>query len=180
MTTALALKETASIYEGVPASLAGSGGDALGVTRDLIEKAENETRERRLAAIRDKAALNEMVSILKASPAGIDEGILRSLDETIEAVGRQASEHAEHVEFVERDAEGVLAAARRAAPDDFKGVRKLIARFIATGKEMHSDIVELYYFLLSIKADLDPDACGGPSFANPDELKAFLDAELSE
>jgi uncharacterized tellurite resistance protein B-like protein len=181
MIAALALKETASIYEGaLERPQADVSTDYAERVRRGIDAAERLVRDRKIKAIHERAKLNEAFEALRSAEGGIPTEIKEELDRTIFAIVSQIAEHVDAVEDVQKKTQDLLENVRKLSPKNFKVARKEIARFIEYGKEMHSDMVDMYYFLLSIKSELDPETNIGPSFDNPDELKAFLDAELAE
>ena len=57
-------------------------------------------------------------------------------------------------------------------------LRKQIRQMLDAMLEEHNRSVEHYYFLLALHADYDPEARGGPSFADPAELGAYLRQQL--
>jgi uncharacterized tellurite resistance protein B-like protein len=178
MTASLALKETAAIYQGALKPLeVGDLADYAANVRRAIDAAERLVRSRKIKAISERAKVSEAFAGLLAG--GLPAEVKEQLDKTILAVSNQITEQAEAIEHVQRDSDELLKKVRTLSPENFKVARKEISRFIECGKEMHSDIVDMYYFLLSLKSELDPEIHIGPSFDNPDELKAFLDAELA-
>jgi hypothetical protein len=181
MAAALALKETASIYEGVlERPNVDPSADYARQVKVGIDAAERLVRSRKIKAISERMKVNEQFEALHASGRAIPEDVKQQLDETIAAVAQQVEEHAAAVEMVKRDSRHLLEKVRVVTPENFKVATKEISRFIEYGKEMHSDIVDMYYFLLSLKSGIDPEASAGPSFDNPDELKTFLDNELAD
>lgn len=183
MSAALALKEAASIYEGVPERPTGeASSDFLAVVKGHVDVADRMTRDRKIKAIQERAKINEFFQTMTASLDGVTQEVMDELSSATDALSNQIVEHSASVAQVEREAESILreAGEMKLPTQTVKAIRKEFSRFIDAGKEMHSDAVEMYYFLLSLKAELDPDANVGPSFDNPDELKAYLDAELAD
>lgn len=180
MVAALALKETASIYEGAlarPQTDVSPGYAAK--LKAQVEVSERLVRARKIKAIHERAKISETFEALRAK-GEISSEIEAELDGTIIAVGNQIKSHSVDIEEVEEESRALLERVKKLSPENFKVARKEIARFIESGKEMHADMVDMYYFLLSIKSELDHETETGRSFHNPDELKAFLDAELAE
>jgi hypothetical protein len=53
-------------------------------------------------------------------------------------------------------------------------LRELQTRLLKAEASFINALVDYYYFLLALRAEHDPDARGGPSFDNPDDLAAYL------
>lgn len=182
MSAAAALRETATIYGAVPEQLpSGRMGNPLESTKALVAQADDQQRTQKVRSIALRGELDRAVTALIATGvrSGIDEA-LENLEQAIADISEQAEKHAAYVAFVQVDSEKLLETIRTNFPGMHKGARKQIAKFIDIGKEIHADIVDMYYFLLAIRSQLDPEAKGGPSFHDPEKLRAYLEAATAD
>jgi poly-D-alanine transfer protein DltD len=143
------------------------------------DNSQRQARERKLRSIQERAKVSEKLTAL-AAKGPLSPDTIAAIDQALEAVSKQAREHAGYVDYVENDSKRLLNHLKHARPDTFKATKKYVSQYIDIGKEMHADAVNLYYFLLSLKAQFDPSATEGPSFSNPDELQAYLEAALAD
>lgn len=72
---------------------------------------------------------------------------------------------------LKRDVERDL---KEASPQDVGTVRRLNGKLLAIAEDFHSEGKDFALFLRALRAEIDPEARGGPTFDNPDALEAYL------
>ncbi|WP_398468015.1 hypothetical protein [Tardiphaga sp.] len=180
-TAALAFKETTEIYSGGFGALSARGESSyLTNIRRSVDDAERMLNRRKSAAIEERRRLATVFKDMHKA-GEITTEVLTSLDLTISAVSAQATEQADAVEAISIEAETLLAQVRALRIDEYKAVRKEIARFLDYGKVMHSDIVDMYYFLLSLKNEYAEPTHSevAATFDSASDVRAFLKASLA-
>lgn len=141
---ALALKQTAEIYETTPAKHSLEVNTAADVKK-VVDGMEKLVRARKQRAILERATLN---ATFEAFQRNVPSELFAQLDETIALISEQIADHRDYVAKVEGDSREMLQDIKGLNEGAYKNAKKQLSRFVDLGHEMHNDAVELYYFAL--------------------------------
>jgi hypothetical protein len=94
--------------------------------------------------------------------------LISSIDVAIKAVGE--------IRAVQAGTKERLDQINALSPQMGRQMRRLEKQYWDALDEQYNAAVEIYYALLALQAEYDPDARGGPSFENADDLIASLDS----
>jgi hypothetical protein len=100
--------------------------------------------------------------------------VLERLDELIEVVDRIIVEAKRQHQGCVEETDRRIAASAKVDKESARTSRKLQKRLLKAHAAWVNSMVEYYYFLLSLRAEHDPDARGGPVFDDPRALSAYL------
>jgi hypothetical protein len=139
---------------------------------------EQLSRERVAHLISSRPRLaDDIKNILSSSPQSIAD-VLIHIDGLVEVVGRTIDDQRATLEVGRIETDLKIAKAASADANAARSLRELQKRLLKAGTDFINALVEYYYFLLALRAEHDPDARGGPSFDNPDDLAAYLREQL--
>jgi hypothetical protein len=116
-------------------------------------------------------------NILKSSPELLGD-VLIHIDGFVEVVSRMIDDQKARLEVGRIETDRKIANAAAADRNAARLLRKLQKRLLKAETGFINALVDYYYFLLALRAEHDPDARGGPSFDNPDDLAAYLREQL--
>jgi hypothetical protein len=143
-----------------------------------LSEFEQLCRERVAHAIASRTKLAvDIKNILSLSPELLAD-VLTHIDGLVEVVSKIIDDQKARLEagHIETDRKIAKAASTDANTAEF--LRELQTRLLKAEASFINALVEYYYFLLALRAEHDPDARGGPSFDNPDDLAAYLREQL--
>jgi hypothetical protein len=127
-------------------------------------------------ASRTKLAV-DIKSILSSSPELLAD-VLLHIDGLVEVVSRVIDDQKARLEAGRIETDRKIANATSADGNAAGLLRELQTRVLKAEADFINALVDTYYFLLALRAEHDPDARGGPSFDNPDDLAAYLREQL--
>jgi hypothetical protein len=119
----------------------------------------------------------DIKDILSSSPELLAD-VLNHIDGLVEAVSQIIDDRKARLEAGRIETDRKIAQAASADGNAAELLRKLQSRLLQAEADFLNALVNYYYFLLALRAEHDPDARGGPSFDNPDELAAYLREQL--
>lgn len=134
------------------------------------------TRAAHFVSSRTKLAA-DIKNILSSSPELLAD-VLAHIDGLVEAVSQTIDDQKARLEAGRIETDRKIANAASADGDATGLLRKLQMRLLKAETDFINALVEYYYFLLALRAEHDPDARGGPSFDNPEDLAAYLREQL--
>jgi hypothetical protein len=102
------------------------------------------------------------------------EEALRSIGSFIEAVDRDIETERLAIEQSDLRSRQAVADVRKKSSDNAHFAQKMLKRVREAWVAQHNTKVDLYYFLLALRAEYDPDARGGPTFDDPEALGRYL------
>ncbi|HXO71962.1 MAG TPA: hypothetical protein VN838_23625, partial [Bradyrhizobium sp.] len=105
-------------------------------------------------------------------------GVLAHIDGLVEVVSRTIDDQKGRLEAGRIETDRKISKAASTDRNAAGSLRELQARLLKAEADYINALVDYYYFLLALRAEHDPDARGGPSFDNPDELAAYLREQL--
>ena len=139
---------------------------------------EQLSRERVAHFISSRTKLaGDIKNILSSSPELLAD-VLLHIDGLVEVVSRTIDDQKAKLEVGRIETALKIAKAASAAGNATGLLRELQTRMLKAETNFINALVEYYYFLLALRAEHDPDARGGPSFDNPDDLAAYLREQL--
>jgi hypothetical protein len=118
-----------------------------------------------------EAGLKLRASLWQMAGSEADRPDLHALSAVIDGYERHLRSEARRLRRMERWGENDVA---NAAPSDQDLVRRNIARLMALAYGYYREAQDFALFLRAVRAELDPDARGGPVFGDPDALEAYL------
>jgi hypothetical protein len=165
-----------------PLALLLSGGPAGPVSiadyAEALPAFEQLSRERVAHAIASRTKLAvDIKNILSSSPE-LFADVLLHIDGLVEVVSETIGDQQAGLEVGRIETDLKIAKAASVDRNEAASLRKLQARLLKAGADLINALVDYYYFLLALRAQHDPDARGGPSFDNPDDLAAYLREQL--
>jgi hypothetical protein len=125
---------------------------------------------------RTKLAI-DIKNILSSSPELLAD-VLVHIDGFVEVVSQIIDDQKAKLEAGRIETDHKIAKAASADANAARFLRKLQKRLLKAETNFINALVDYYYFLLALRAEHDPDARGGPSFDNPDDLAAYLREQL--
>jgi hypothetical protein len=139
---------------------------------------EQLSRERvaHLFSSRTKLAA-DIKNILSSSPELLAD-VLLHIDGLVEVVSKLIDDQKTRLEVGRIETDLKIATAASADANAARSLRELQTRLLKAEADFINALVDHYYFLLALRAEHDPDARGGPSFGNPDDLAAYLREQL--
>jgi hypothetical protein len=111
-----------------------------------------------------------------ASPDAI-QAMLRGLEEFAAVIDGLIVQSQEGLDRAKKEQDQLIAEMARYAPDDARFTRKMARKLRDIAILEHNERVDFYYFLLSLQAEFDPEARGGPAFDKAEDLLAFLHSQ---
>ena len=139
---------------------------------------EQLSRERVAHFISSRTKLaGDIKNILGSSPELLAD-VLLHIDGLVHVVSQAIDDQKARLEVGRIETDIKIAKAASAAGNAAALLRALQTRLLKAETEYISALVEHYCFLLALRAEHDPDAHGGPSFDNPDDLAAYLRGQL--
>lgn len=94
----------------------------------------------------------------------------------IERVGERLSQSKDLVSDAERQWRWALDPVEGIPAQEARFLRKQVRGALNQLADMHDNNVDFYYSLLALAAEYDPEARGGPTFDNAEDLVAYLRA----
>ena len=119
----------------------------------------------------------DIKNILSSSPELLAD-VLMHIDGLVEVASKVIDDQKARLEAGRIETDRKIAQAASADGNAAGSLRKLQTRLLKAEADFINALVEYYYFLLALRAEHDPDARGGPSFDNPDDLAAYLREQL--
>jgi hypothetical protein len=119
----------------------------------------------------------DIKNILSSSPESLAD-VLLHIDGFVEVVSQIIDDQKARLEVGRIETDLKIAKAASADANAARSLRELQKRLSKAGTDFINALVDYYYFLLSLRAEHDPDARGGPSFGDPDDLAAYLREQL--
>jgi hypothetical protein len=105
----------------------------------------------------------------------VDTEALNTLSKLIETVDAIIKRDAESVASSQRIGRRMLRESKKNSPPDERAlIDSIIREVMRYTTATHNLKINLYYRLLALRAEYDPEARGGPSFDNIDDLLAYL------
>ncbi|MHB8270072.1 hypothetical protein [Bradyrhizobium sp.] len=160
--------------------LSGSAAGPLSVAdyAKALPEFEQLARERIAHSISSRTKLAaDIKNILSSSPELLAD-VLVHIDGLVEVVSRTINDQKARLEAARIETDQKIARAASADRNAARFLRKLQKRLLKAETDFINALVDYYYFLLALRAEHDPDARGGPSFDNPDDLAAYLREQL--
>jgi hypothetical protein len=114
---------------------------------------------------------------LSSSPELLAD-VLVHIDGLVEVVSQTIDDQKARLEVGRIETDLIIAKTASADRNEAASLRKLQTRLLKAVTDFINALVDHYYFLLALRAEHDPDAGGGPSFDNPDDLAAYLREQL--
>jgi hypothetical protein len=100
--------------------------------------------------------------------------VLNHIDGLVEGVSKTIDDQKARLEAGRIETDRKIAQAASVDGNAGGSLRKLRTRLLKAEADFINALVDYYYFLLALRAEHDPDARGGPSFDNPENLAAYL------
>jgi hypothetical protein len=119
----------------------------------------------------------DIKNILSSSPELLAD-VLLHIDGLVEVVSKVIDDQKARLETGRIETDRKIAKAASADGNAAGLLRELQTRLLKAEADFINALVDYYYFLLALRAEHDPDARGGPSFDNPDDLAAYLREQL--
>ena len=139
---------------------------------------EQLSRDRVAHAISSRTKLAvDIKYILNSSPESLAD-VLLHIDGFVEVVSKIIDDQKARLEAGRIETDRKIARAASADGSAAGFLRELQTRLLKAEADFINALVDYYYFLLALRAEHDPDARGGPSFDNPDDLAAYLREQL--
>jgi hypothetical protein len=139
---------------------------------------EQLSRERVAHLISSRPRLADGIkNILSSSPESLAD-VLLHIDGLVEVVSRTIDDQRATLEVGRIETDLKIAKAASADANAAGLLRELQTRLLQAEADFIDALVEYYYFLLALRAEHDPDTCGGSSFDNPDGLAAYFRERL--
>lgn len=139
---------------------------------------ERLSRERVAHLISSRIRLaDDIKNILSSSPESLGD-VLLHIDGLVEVVRRTIGDQGASLEVGRIETDLKIAKAASADANAAGLLRELQTRLLQAKADFINALVEYYYFLLALRAEHDPDAHGGPSFDNAEDLAAYLREQL--
>jgi hypothetical protein len=143
-----------------------------------LSEFEQLSRERVAHAIASRTKLAvDIKNVLSSSPELLAD-VLLHIDGLVEVVSEAIGDQEARLEVGRIVTDLKIAKAASADRNEAASLRKLQTRLLKAEADFISALVDTYYFLLALRAEHGPDARGGPSFDNPDDLAAYLREQL--
>ncbi|WP_157080694.1 hypothetical protein [Methylobacterium variabile] len=101
-----------------------------------------------------------------------DEGL--TIDDLSEIIARYEKNLRREARIVERLKRSASRELKEATTKDRALVGRLNGRLLALVEDYYNDSQDLALFLRAARAEINPEARGGPNFDNPDDLEAYL------
>jgi len=174
----LVLDEALTRPLALPLSGSPAGPASVADYASALPEFEQLSRERvaHLISSRTKLA-SEIGNILSSSPELLAD-VLAHIDGLVEAASKVIDDQKARLEAGRVETDRRIAKAASADANAASLLRKLQKRLLKAETDFINAVVDTYYFLLALRAEHDPDARGGPSFDNADELAAYLREQL--
>jgi hypothetical protein len=139
-----------------------------------LPKFEQLCRDRvaHLISRRTKLA-SDIGNILSSSPELLGD-VLTHIDGLVEVASKAIDDQKARLEAGRIETDRKIAKAASTDPNAARFLRKLQKRLLKAETGFINALIDYYYFLLALRAEHDPEARGGPSFNNADELAAYL------
>jgi|SRR6185295_8823413 len=162
----------------LPLSGSPAGPVSIADYANALPEFEQLARERaaNLVSSRTKLAV-DIRNILSSSPELLTD-VLAHIDGLVEAVSKTIDDQKARLEAGRIETDRKIANAASADGNAAGSLRKLQTRLLKAEVDFINALVDYYYFLLALRAEHDPDARGGPSFGNADDLAAYLREQL--
>ena len=162
----------------LPSSGRPAGPASMADYAKALPEFEQLSRERvaHLISSRTKLAA-DIKNILNSSPELLAD-VLLHIDGFVEVVSRTINDQKARLEAGRIETDRKIAKAASADGNAASSLRELQTRLLKAEADFINALVDYYYFLLALRAEHDPDARGGPSFDNPDDLAAYLREQL--
>ncbi len=161
-----------------PSSGSPAGPVSLAEYAKALPGFEQLSRERvaHLISSRTKLAV-DIKNILNSSPELL-AAVLIHIDGFVDVVSQTIADQKDKLEAGRIETDRKIAKTASADANAARFSRKLQKRLLKAETNFINALVDYYYFLLALRAEHDPDARGGPSFDNPDDLAAYLREQL--
>jgi hypothetical protein len=124
-----------------------------------------------------RAKMTAVIAPIADNPALASE-VSPTLDKFVEQADKQVSESKarnEHHAKIHRDGIRSIASA---LPAEARFIQTQVQKFSQAANTLHNDVVDFYYFLLSLRSVGDPEARDGPHFERASDLDAYIRAQL--
>jgi hypothetical protein len=162
----------------LPSSGSPAGPASIADYAKALPAFEQLSRERVAHFISSRTKLaDDIKNILSSSPELL-AAVLNHIDGFLEVVSRTIDDQKAKLEAGRAEADRKIAQAASADGNAAELLRKLQTRLLEAETNFINALVDYYYFLLALRAEHDPDARGGPSFDNPDDLAVYLREQL--
>jgi hypothetical protein len=162
----------------LPLSGSAAGPASIADYAKALPEFEQLSRERvaHFISSRTKLAV-DIENILSSSPESLAD-VLVHIDGLVEVVSKIIDDQKARLEAGRVETDRKIAKAASADGNAAGSLRELQTRLLKAEASFIDALVDHYYFLLALRAEHDPDARGGPSFDNPDDLAAYLREQL--
>jgi hypothetical protein len=162
----------------LPLSGSAAGPVSIADYAKALPEFEQLSRERVAHAIASRTKLAvDIKNILSSSPELLAD-VLVHIDGLVEVVSKIIDDQKAGLEAGRIETDRKIAKAASADRNAARLLRKLQRRLLRAEVNFINALVEYYYFLLALRAEHDPDARGGPSFDNSDDLATYLREQL--
>jgi hypothetical protein len=174
----LVLDDTLTQPLALPLSGSPAGPASVADYAKALPEFEQLSRERvaRLISGRTKLAV-DIKNILSSSPELLAD-VLVHIDDLVEVASKVIDDQKARLEAGRIETDRKIAKAASVDRNAARFLRKLQKRLLKAETNFINTLVDYYYFLLALRAEHDPDARGGPSFDNPEDLAAYLREQL--
>jgi hypothetical protein len=176
-TMAEALKKAIDALAAAPRPFAFAGSAVPGVAQrqDIlrnVRKFESDVAEWRTGMLGVQGTLTTMYRQLSELPP--PGNTLPSLDELIDQVERETEAEALAIEQGNLIGRQTVAALAKTSSDNAQFAKKVLKRLREAGIAQHNARLKFLDFLVTLRADYDPDYRGGATFENAEDLIADL------
>jgi hypothetical protein len=129
----------------------------------------------RRASVRESMA--KEYEALSGGPAAALTVALEGLNKLIALIDDQVLQSKNVLKKNTAMIEASLKSIASSHPMEARFARVQMDKLLEAATRDHNDLVEHYYFMLSLRSDFDPDSRAGPVFDNAKELDAYLRAQ---
>jgi hypothetical protein len=154
-------------------------------TREIHERVKNSVAHisalvlsRKVEGIGEKERVtNEFRALAKENPADLD-GAIKQLEDSIATISVIIERSKSRIADTRTELDRSLADLAAKSVGDAKITRRMVNKFFIVLTEYHNQVVELFYFLLALRAEYSVDSRGGPSFNDPAALGDYLREQM--
>jgi hypothetical protein len=139
-----------------------------------VTKLEGDLQQRITDTIlRREAFANQLADFIKQSPDSVPH-VLEHLDDIAELLSKSIDSHKAKLDNFRTETDKKIAASATVDRNGAKFLRKLQKRILKAFISYINNLVEYYYFMLSLRAEYDPDSRGGPSLSTAEEIDDYF------
>lgn len=106
------------------------------------------------------------------------QSLLQSIESFIEVVDASLTDNKKALRQSELDIARTISELKRSSPTNAKFGRKQLQALFEAEKGAYEVRSGFYYFLLSLRAEVDPESKGGPTFDDPAALETYMREQI--